>query len=186
MIEFMFFNIVANLGPVLGTIGYQAAHRYDQFRRTKDAFQHFRKSIPAGRVQPFDHFFHFVVSKACDKEKEACACKWGNCLRKDGMAASNCCSADYKFKCCETTLLPEQKLEKTCNDAATLCQCGWAKSIETDGFKASLCCKEAFQFKCCVDPTELILELRAKDECKTANLTCFCDVSNYEGWRRVL
>uniref|UniRef100_A0A914GZV0 Uncharacterized protein n=1 Tax=Globodera rostochiensis TaxID=31243 RepID=A0A914GZV0_GLORO len=34
--------------------------------------------------------------------------------------------------------------------------------------------------------TELILELRAKDECKTANLTCFCDVSNYEGWRRVL
>uniref|UniRef100_A0A914GVD3 Uncharacterized protein n=1 Tax=Globodera rostochiensis TaxID=31243 RepID=A0A914GVD3_GLORO len=47
----------------------------------------------------------------------------------------------------QSTLLPEQKLEKACNDAATLCQCGWARCIETDGFKASLCCKETFQFK---------------------------------------
>uniref|UniRef100_A0A183CH22 SMB domain-containing protein n=1 Tax=Globodera pallida TaxID=36090 RepID=A0A183CH22_GLOPA len=112
------------------------------------------------------------------------------------MTASTCCSADYEFACCTTTLLPEQKLEKACNDAAALCPCKWARCIKTDGFKASLCCKEGYQYKCCVDPdqsfklikkdtTELILELRAKTECKTANFTCFCDVSEYEGWRGV-
>uniref|UniRef100_A0A914HUB4 Uncharacterized protein n=1 Tax=Globodera rostochiensis TaxID=31243 RepID=A0A914HUB4_GLORO len=84
------------------------------------------------------------VSKACDKKKEACVCGWGNCIQKDGMAASNCCSDDYAFTCCcttapttetTTTLLPEQKLEKACNDAATLYQCGWARCIETDGIR---------------------------------------------------
>uniref|UniRef100_A0A914H831 Uncharacterized protein n=1 Tax=Globodera rostochiensis TaxID=31243 RepID=A0A914H831_GLORO len=142
------------------------------------------------------------VSKACDKEKEACECGWGNCLRKDGMAASTCCSADYEFACCTTaptteattTLLPEQKLEKACNDAAALCQCGWARCIKADGFKASLCCKEGYKYKCCVDPeksytmvkkntTELIMEQRAKDECKNANFTCFCGSEEYKNGR---
>uniref|UniRef100_A0A914GZF5 Uncharacterized protein n=1 Tax=Globodera rostochiensis TaxID=31243 RepID=A0A914GZF5_GLORO len=90
----------------------------------------------------------------------------------------------------QSTLLPEQKLEKACNDAATLCQCGWARCIETDGFKASLCCKETFQFKCCVDPDQSFKLIKKntvtfcygthpgtsrEGRMKTANLTYFCD-----------
>uniref|UniRef100_A0A183BZQ2 GRANULINS domain-containing protein n=1 Tax=Globodera pallida TaxID=36090 RepID=A0A183BZQ2_GLOPA len=129
--------------------------------------------------------------EACDKEKETCDCGWGKCLRNDGMEASTCCSADYEFTCCTTTLLPEQKLEKACNDAAALCPCGWARCIKADGFKASLCCKEGYQYKCCVDPeksykmvkintTENLLEQRAMNECKKATFTCFCSVMKYQ------
>uniref|UniRef100_A0A914H702 SMB domain-containing protein n=1 Tax=Globodera rostochiensis TaxID=31243 RepID=A0A914H702_GLORO len=132
------------------------------------------------------------VSKGLRQGKKGGVCLfgWGKCIQKDDLATSTCCSADYKFTCCDTaltteattvttTLLPEQKLEKAYKDAATLCQCKW--KMRQDGWVQSQSLLQGGLIK--KNTTELILELRAKDECKTANFTCFCDVSNYEGWR---
>ncbi|KAI3417539.1 hypothetical protein GPALN_013259 [Globodera pallida] len=64
------------------------------------------------------------------------------------------------------------------------------------GSKPVCAARTGYEFKCSVDTeqrqsfklikkntTELIQELRAKEECKNVNFTCFCDLSEYEAWR---